>query len=100
MMVEIKNGRGLCMTCSNEPSCFHRARRGPALFCEMFDDYLPVTMRIAATLASSTADASPAPPCADEDFETYAGLCMNCDDRRTCGHRKPAGGIWHCEDYK
>lgn len=98
-MVEIKNGRGLCMSCNNAPSCFHRARRGPALFCEMFDDYVPGTLRIGDRVTSPSADASMAVRAADEDATKYAGLCMNCDQRRTCGYPRPAGGVWHCEDY-
>ncbi|MBU0717455.1 MAG: hypothetical protein KJ749_04330 [Planctomycetes bacterium] len=99
-MVEIKNGRGLCMTCNNEPSCFHHARRGPALFCETFDDYVSVTVRIGDRMTSPSADASMAIRAAEGDATKYTGLCMNCDHRRTCGHPKPAGGIWHCEDYR
>ena len=99
-MVEIKNGRGLCMTCNNEPSCFHRARRGPALFCETFDGYVPPVVRTSGRMPAPSADASKAARAAKEDAATYAGLCMNCEHRRTCGHPRPVGGVWHCEDYE
>ena len=98
-MLEIKNGRGLCMTCNNEPTCFNRARRGPALFCETFDDYVPGTARIGDRITFSSPDTPMAVRAAEEDTTKYAGLCMNCDQRQTCGHPKPAGGVWHCEDY-
>ena len=100
MIVEIRNDRGLCMTCNNAPSCFHRARRGPALFCETFDDYVPPVARPGGGKASPSADASMALRAAEENASTYPGLCMNCDHRRTCGHPRPAGGVWHCENYE
>ncbi|GAG40851.1 unnamed protein product, partial [marine sediment metagenome] len=99
-MVEIKNASGLYMTCNNAPSCFHRARRGPALLCETFDDYVPPTVRIGDRVTTPTAEPSMAVSAAEEDASKYAGLCMNCDRRRTCRHPKPAGGVWHCEDYE
>ena len=98
-MIGIQNGRGLCMTCNNAPSCFHRARRGPALFCETFDDYVPPTVPIGDRMTTPPAEPSMAVRAAEEDASTYAGLCMNCDHRQTCKHPKPAGGVWHCEDY-
>jgi hypothetical protein len=27
-------------------------------------------------------------------------LCSNCEDRHTCIYPKPAGGVWHCEEYR
>ena len=99
-MVGLKNGRGLCMTCNNAPSCFHRARRGPALFCETFDDYVLSVVRTRDRTASPLADSSMALRAAEEDASMYAGLCINCDHRRTCGHPRPAGGVWHCEHYQ
>ena len=99
-MVEIKNGRGLCMTCNNAPGCFHRARRGPALFCETFDDFVPPVMRTSDRMASPAADASMAVRRAEEATSTYAGLCVNCEHRRTCEHPDRQGGVWHCENYE
>lgn len=99
-MVEIKNGRGLCMTCNNGPSCFHRARRGPALFCETFDDYVPPVVRTAAKAASRMGNSQVAVRRADEDTSRYTGLCMNCEHRKVCDTSRSATGIWHCENYE
>ena len=99
-MVEIKNGRGLCTTCNNAPTCFHRARRGPALFCELFDNYMPPDMQISDRMTAPVAEPSIAVRAVEEEVTRYAGLCMNCDHRKTCRHPKPAGGVWHCEDYR
>jgi len=29
----------------------------------------------------------------------FKGLCINCDNRFTCVLPRPAGGVWHCEEY-
>jgi len=36
-----------------------------------------------------------------ESAETHSfkGLCINCENRFTCILPKPAGGVWHCEEY-
>ncbi len=90
---------GLCSTCNNSPTCFFHRRRGPALFCELFDDYVNQSVTTRKMPAQQTA-----PPvgarAASEDTSRYAGLCMNCEHRHTCTHPRPAGGIWHCEEYE
>ncbi|HNQ22023.1 MAG TPA: hypothetical protein PKK06_02910 [Phycisphaerae bacterium] len=98
IMPESTQVGGLCFTCNNRPNCFYRAQRGPALFCELFDDYeappldpdgrRPVTAPVLAAAAVVG------------DVSGLAGLCLNCEHRHTCVHPKPAGGVWHCEDYE
>ena len=100
MTIGIEDSRGLCMTCNNAPTCFYRASRGPALYCETFDDYVEPAMRTANRLASPSADRPKALPPTEEDASPIAGLCINCDHRRSCRHPRPLGGVWHCEDYK
>ena len=97
-MVAFKIDHGLCMTCNNAPSCFHRARRGPALFCELFDDYVPPDRRTVKSRVSPVPERS-VMPAADTAEARHEGLCVNCENRQTCAHPKPAGGVWHCEDY-
>lgn len=99
-MQTINGSGGLCMTCNNAPSCYYRATRGPALFCELFDDYVPPAERPASTKAPLPAESSVALRAAEEDGEKYSGLCMNCRHRGTCGHPGATGGVWHCEDYE
>ncbi len=91
---------GLCSTCNNSPTCFFRAGRGPALFCEMFDDYVAAPPEETGGRMRPAADPSPAFGAVKDDLSRYAGLCMNCENRGSCAHPKPAGGIWHCEDYE
>jgi hypothetical protein len=80
---------GLCATCNNAPTCMYRGTRGPALFCETFDGYAAAGERTAVRPESSV----PATAAA-------AGLCANCVNLESCMHVKPAGGVWHCEDYE
>ena len=96
-MAEINGTGGLCMTCNNQPTCYYHASRGPALFCDLFDNYVPSAVRTFHEVPSSLDD-SPAPPQPVEG--TFVGLCMNCDHRLKCMHPKPASGVWHCEDYE
>lgn len=99
-MQAINGSGGLCMTCNNAPTCFHRARRGPALFCELFDGYALPAERITSERATPPADSSAARRAAAEESTKYTGLCMNCRHRATCMHPRPTGGVWHCEDYE
>ena len=27
------------------------------------------------------------------------GLCMDCENRKSCTFPRPASGVWHCEEY-
>lgn len=100
LMTENTQTGGLCITCNNSPSCFHLARRGPALFCEMFDDYVAPTSDTGARWPSRAQSSSTIGQTATEDTSHRAGLCMNCEHRRACTHQERAGGVWHCEDYE
>jgi hypothetical protein len=99
-MQTINGPGGLCMTCNNAPSCYYRARRGPALFCELFDGYAPPAERITSERAAPPVASSPALRAAEQEASKYTGLCVNCRHRATCLHPRPTGGVWHCEDYE
>ena len=99
-MREVNGNTGLCMTCNNAPSCFHRVRRGPAQFCETFEDYVPSVVRRGVRVATSTVEAPSATGVTDDDASCYAGLCMNCRHQRSCKHPRREEGIWYCEDYE
>jgi hypothetical protein len=99
-MPETAQTVGLCSTCNNNPSCFYRAHRGPALFCELFDDYVAPPPGRNGVTVSPSANPSTAVRAAADDLSKYAGLCMNCEQRRSCAHPKTTGGVWHCEDYE
>jgi hypothetical protein len=88
---------GLCLTCNNRETCYYHATRGPALFCELFDDFVPAADR---GLMRAPARAVAEPPAPVEEETECLGLCINCEHRRTCTHPRPSGGVWHCEDYE
>lgn len=99
-MTAVETMIGLCSTCNNAPGCFHRARRGPALFCELFDDSTPAFGR-SVRAANLQSRGGPTPtPVAEKEAPKYAGLCINCRHRTTCAPSRTTGGIWHCENYE
>ena len=98
-MVGMKNGRGLCSTCNNSPSCFYRGSRGPALFCELFDDYVPPVVRSTVDRGSPPVEAPVTLTAAEHKPIAYTGLCMNCDNRQTCVRSRSGESVWHCENY-
>ncbi len=100
MLLQIEESQGLCSTCNNAPSCFYHDSRGPALFCELFDNYASPNVETRAVAASLSAVPSSAHRPAKGGGAEDTGLCMNCENRLACGHLKPEGGIWHCEDYR
>lgn len=100
IMPESVQAVGLCYTCNNSPTCVYRAGRGPALFCELFDDYVAPPLGRNGERASQADNPATAVRAAAEDVSKYAGLCMNCEHRRSCAHSQLTGGIWHCENYE
>ena len=100
VMPESTQTVGLCSTCNNSPSCFHRARRGPALLCELFDDYVAPSLGGGGRKTSTAAFSTTAFAGSGESASNYGGLCVNCEHRQSCWHVKPEGGVWHCEGYE
>jgi hypothetical protein len=94
------NGGGLCLTCNNARHCYYLASRGPALFCELFDDRTDAALRSRGPAAGPSVESSETFRPAEDPAAKYAGLCVNCKHRTTCTHPRPTGGVWHCEDYE
>lgn len=90
--------RSLCSNCKNDPDCtFKKNRQKPSFYCEEFEVAAcpPVkTTKKEKSAASVPVDAE------DKDCCEFIGLCINCDNRRTCAFPKPEGGVWHCEEYR
>jgi hypothetical protein len=40
------------------------------------------------------------PGATPKETPRYFGLCFNCKHTETCTFPKPAGGVWHCEEYE
>ena len=92
---------GLCLTCNNAPHCQYRATRGNALlFCEMFDTYVEPVRGGNGDGLSPSFDSTSRPAGHTETPSPNAGLCVNCKHLGHCMHPRPAGGVWHCEDYE
>jgi hypothetical protein len=90
--------RDLCSTCKHGPDCtFPRDPQRPAFYCEEFE-IETVPKRGAneggqqQSRGSHLVDAGPS--------ARLAGLCSDCENRRTCVFPKPEGGVWHCEEYQ
>ena len=86
--------RDLCGTCNHRPGCINRGTvEEPVFYCEEFDAYIPVS-RV------SLGSASQASSNGKKGSDKYKGLCLNCEDRKTCTIRDLEGGVWHCEEYR
>lgn len=85
--------RDLCSTCSHKRACGSRSTpERPILFCELFEVLAP------APTAASVA-VPPERPAVGRGVIGHKGLCVNCESRQECTMARPAGGIWHCEEY-
>jgi len=92
---------GLCNTCIYAPACVNAARaKKPVVYCEEFNCEMISSLRG----SESQFTLKPLPKRKAEKASNTApelkGLCINCDNRKTCTHPKPEGGIWHCEEYR
>ena len=88
---------GVCLACKFDPDCIYEAAYSRvALECGQFE---------MAFLEPPT----PTPSIHENQFRNiprqgkesngYRCLCSNCDNRETCIHPKPEGGVWRCEEY-
>lgn len=82
---------GLCLNCRVSATCMYVRQRGGAVFhCNEYQEggVEPV--------ASLVEEPRSAPPVASRAL----GLCANCDHAERCTLPRPAGGVWHCEEYR
>ncbi len=83
---------GLCSTCNSSVVCTRRKGiQLPVLFCEEFDDSMPLE-----------GESRPDPVIEDAECvpDTAMGLCCNCENRGSCTLQDSPGGVWHCEEYR
>ena len=84
---------GVCLACKFDPDCIYEAAYGRvALECEQFEMAFPAPPTPTPSIHENI-------PRHGRESNTYPGLCSNCDNRETCIHPKPEGGIWRCEEY-
>ncbi len=92
---------GLCATCNNVATCFHRRRYDqPVWQCEEFDDSDLVVG--SQTNNGNSPNMNEAESLSDNDKNSslFIGLCSNCKSRNFCTYPKPEGGVWRCEEYE
>ena len=101
-MYKITQNMGICVTCNNRTECLSlqnslRADR-PIWHCEEFDDFVPGMKSDSANIRKKNSFNKP-----DYNDDIIPGrtmgLCINCENRKTCMLPSPTGGIWHCEEY-
>ncbi len=92
--VRAVSSRGLCTACSKDPTCTYTRLR-PVIQCEEFEGFGP-RKKGAEMLDCAEESGSQHHPAPRE----YKGLCTSCSYRETCAFPRPAGGIWHCEEFR
>jgi hypothetical protein len=94
---EAGSARGLCRTCDHRKECTFAKTGGLVLNCEELD-YPPGPSEPKAE-PGFAATLSVAEPCSADDSENLIGLCRTCENRFDCQFPKPAGGVWHCDEF-
>lgn len=84
---------GICSTCRHLQRClFVKAARQPIQFCEEFDERAKEGECETASLPERSQAVS-------DGQGVDPGICVNCDSRLTCMHRKPGETVYECQDY-
>ena len=96
-----KNGySGLCATCEGRAKCtYPHDEDRPTLFCEEFDWWWQYRMEAAAVARLRAPKPARHVSEVRETLSRYIGLCRTCEHQETCTFPKPAGGVWHCEEF-
>ena len=87
---------GICSTCVHQGTClFAKASLQPVWFCDEFTD---------RNGEDPATHSCPAPVIEPAPVEHYGeaqstGICVNCESRSECMHRRPGEPVWECEDY-
>ncbi len=93
---------GLCSTCNNRPEClsFQNSMQinRPVLYCEEFDNFVP-GMDIDADENEKNDSYRPSDHLNEIIPGRTMGLCINCEDRKTCMLPSPTGGVLYCEEH-
>ena len=88
---------GVCLACKFDPDCIYEATDGRvALECEQFE---MAFLKPPTPTPSIHENQLRNIPRQGKESNGYRGLCSNCDNRETCIHPKPEGGVWRCEEY-
>jgi hypothetical protein len=94
------NVLGICTTCNNIITCFHRKSHDqPVWYCEEFDnsDYTVESRVDYSDLQND--DLGESLRVKEKEANQFKGLCSNCENRESCAILKPEG-VWYCEEYQ
>ena len=92
---------GLCTTCNNVATCFHRRRQNqPVWQCEEFDDSDLTEEKQKDNANTQNARIEEVNDICDEHPNKLGGLCSSCKHRKVCTYSKSDGGVLCCEEYE
>ena len=87
----------LCSTCMHASDCTYRSKSDRYIYyCEEFE-ITPTEAKDSQKVAYEQQVEKQED--SDSSFK-YKGLCVNCENRKTCSLARVNGGIWHCEEYR
>lgn len=91
--------KGPCRTCNNSPECVYRRQRGyDVIQCELYDGFAVPAERVVDLAHTATGREKPETVRSFSE-EPSEGLCVNCGRAGGCNLPRPAGGVWHCQEY-
>ena len=82
---------GLCGNCDERKTCIFAKAESGVWHCEEYKS-VEEDAKIDCTRIPVKEK--------DRDEKKFTGLCVNCDNRKTCILVKPEGGVLHCEQYE
>ena len=92
--------QGLCITCIYVPMCKSAKNSdSPIIYCEEFEYRFPPTPE-KVEIAGKTSQKAWDQFTEERKDNFFKGLCINCENSKTCTLPKPEGGVWHCEEYR
>jgi len=92
---------GLCTTCNNVATCFHRRRQDqPVWQCEEFDDSDLTEEKQKDNANTQNASIEEVNNICDENPNKLGGLCSSCKHIKVCTYSKPNSGVLCCEEYE
>ena len=90
-MISQRQIKGICQNCNSNNNCaFLKDAEQVIIHCEEYDNYthMPERRQISTTIQRNG------------ELDSSKGLCMDCENRKSCVNVPSDGGIWHCHEYK
>ena len=93
----------ICQTCIHVSECAHYQHcqnQGKTIFhCENFDNQPVLHAVVNKTLHEAEQGDESSKISISYVRGRMNGLCINCENRDSCGFPIREGGVWHCEEY-